>query len=63
MLDERIEEEAVVLVDRGNELTIATRSNPVPVTGWNGQTPFGVQSDFGSPTQHGCLSGSGNGTR
>ena len=60
---ERIEEEAVVLVDGSDQLTIATRSNPLPITGRNGQTPFGVQSDFGSPTQHDFDSGSDDGTR
>ncbi len=60
---EWIEEEAVILVDCCDQLSIATGLNPLPVSGRNCQTPFGVQSDFGSPTQHSLDSGSGNGTR
>jgi hypothetical protein len=43
-------------------LPVATRGNPLPVTGRNGQTPFGVQCDFGSPSKHGFCDGSGAGT-
>ena len=44
--------EAIILVDGSDQLAIATRSNPVPITGRNCQAPFGVQRDFGSPTKH-----------
>ena len=47
-----INEEAVILVDGGNQLTVATRGNPIPITGRNCQAPFGVQRDLGSPTKH-----------
>ena len=60
---ERIKKEAVILIDRGDELAITTRLDPFPVSGRNRKTPFGVQCDLGSPTQHGIVSGSGNGTR
>ena len=47
-----IDQEAVILVDCRHHLAIATGLNPLPVTGRNGQTPFGVQSHFGSSTKH-----------
>ena len=60
---EWIKEEAVVLVDRGYQVAVATGLDPLPITGRNSQTPFRVQSDFGGPTQHGFCSGSGDGYR
>ena len=47
---QRIKQEAIVLVDRRYQLTIATSGEPIPVTGRNRQAPLGVQSYFGSPT-------------
>ena len=45
----------MVFIDRGDELIVATRSNPFPVTGRDSQAPFGVQCDFGGPTKHGIF--------
>ncbi len=45
----------MVFIDRGDELIVATRSNPFPVTGRDSQAPFGVQCDFGGPTKHGVF--------
>ena len=55
-----INKEAVILVDRRHQVAIATGLDPIPVSGRNCQTPLCVQSDFGGPTQHGLLSGSGD---
>ena len=45
----------MVPVERDDELAITARSNPFPITGWNSQTPFGIQCDFGGPTKHGAF--------
>jgi len=52
---QRIYQEAVVAIDGCNQLAFATLSYPLPITGRNGQTPFGVQSDFGCPSKHGIF--------
>jgi len=48
-----INQEAIIAIYRSHQLTVATRSNPFPISGRNGETPFGVQRYFGSPTEHG----------
>jgi len=50
-----INEEAMIFIDRSDELTVATRGQLLPVTGRNSQAPFGVQCDFGGPTKHGVF--------
>ena len=59
---EWINKEAVILVHCGDQLAIATRSDPFPITGWYRQAPFGVQSYFGSTTKHGFYDGNGIGS-
>ena len=61
-IGKRINQQAIVLVHSGHQLPVATGSDPLPVTGRNGQTPLGVQCDFGSPSKHGFCDGSGAGT-
>ena len=50
-----IEKEAMVPVDGGHQLTVTTRLHPIPVAGRYRETPLGVESDFGGPTEHGDL--------
>ncbi len=45
----------MILVERDDELAITARSDPLPITGRNSQTPFGIQCDFGGPTKHGVF--------
>ncbi len=45
----------MIFIDRGDELIVATRGKPFPVTGRHSQTPFGVQCDVGGPTKHGIV--------
>ncbi len=42
----------MVLVHGHNDLPITTRSQPIPVPGRYGHTPFGVQSDFCCAPKH-----------
>jgi len=45
----------MIFIDRGDELTVATLCDPLPVTGRDSQAPFGIQCDFGGPTKHGIF--------
>ena len=53
----RVNQQAIVPVYGCDELTLATRSDPLPITGRYRQTPLGVQSDLGCPTKHGSFDG------
>ena len=56
-----INKEAVILVDRRHHMSVATGLDPLPVSGRNSQTPLGIQSHFGSPTEHVFQDGNGIG--
>ena len=42
----------MILVHSHDHLAITTAGEPLPIPGRHSQTPFGVQCDFGSPSEH-----------
>ena len=42
----------MIFVHSYDHLAITAGSQPLPIPGRHGKTPFGVQCDFGSPSKH-----------